>query len=212
VNLLKELNLKPGIIYEIICGTYNPDGTSNLAPMGVGLSKGLVLSPYETTQTARNLRAIRACSINFSDDAWIFTWACFDGTEEKKLLRQRLRSGKKINCPVLLDATAVVECKIDRIETSQDKVRDSVFCKPIHVEVKRKFVPYTRAFSLLVEMLIHASRIPPFEAQEDQSKVQIIKQEIKKNAQIIQRVASTEYPTIVDYVLKKVGLENAGES
>jgi len=80
------------------------------------------------------------------------------------------------------------------------------------VEVKRKFVPYTRAFSLLVEMLIHASRIPPFEAQEDQSEVQILKQEIKKYAQIIQRVASTEYPTIVDYVLKKVGLENAGES
>lgn len=212
MNLLNKLNLKPGIIYETICGTYNPDGTPNLAPMGVRLSQGLVLFPYVTTQTSRNLRTTRACSLNFSDDAWIFTWACFDGTEEKKILRQRLRSGEKINCPVLHDALAVVECQIDRIETSQDKTRDSIFCKPVHVEVKRKFVPYTRAFSLLVEMLIHVSRIPLFEALEDQTKVLLLKQEIKKYAKIIQRVASTEYPAIVDYVLKKVGLENVGES
>ncbi|MFQ6125615.1 MAG: DUF447 domain-containing protein [Candidatus Heimdallarchaeota archaeon] len=212
MNLLKELNLKPGIIYETICGTYNPDGTPNLAPMGVRLGQGLILFPYVTTQTSKNIKITRACSINFSDNAWIFTWACINGAEEKKMLMQCLRSGRKINCPVLYDAIALVECQIDRIETSQDKTRDLVFCKPVYVEVKRKFVPYTRAFSLLIEMLIHASRIRPFEALEDQNKVFMLKKEIKKYAQIIQRVASTEYPAIVDYILKKVGLENAGES
>ena len=212
MNLLKELNLKPEIIYESICGTYNPDGSPNMAPMGVRLSKGLVLTPYVTTQTARNLRATRACSINFSDNAWIFAWACFNGAGEKERLRRHLKLGKKIKCPVLRDATAMVECKIDQIETSPDKARDSVFCQPVHVEVQSKFVPFTRAFSLFIEMLINASRIHPFEALENQNKVQELKQEITKYAQIIQRVAHTEYPAIVNYVLKKVGLENVGES
>ena len=159
MNLLPVLNLKPGIIYEILCGTYSPDGTPNFAPMGIRLDNELVLAPYKTTQTYKNLEATGCCSINFSENAWIFAWACF----EKERLQSYFTPGKKVPCPVLHDALAIVECNIEQIEATSDKLRHLVICRPIHVELQEKFVPFTRAFSLLIEMLIWATRITPFE-------------------------------------------------
>jgi len=207
MNLLKVLNLKPGFIYEILCGTYSPNGVLNLAPMGIRLDKELVLAPYVTTQTYKNLEATRCCSINFSENAWIFVWACF----EKERLQPYLDAGKKSQCPVLRDALAIVECKIEQIVATSDKTRPLVICYPVHVEIQKKFVPFTRAFSLLIEMLIRATRITPFEDQGDLWKVQELKQDILKYSRIIQRVANTEFPVIVDYILKQVGLEHASD-
>lgn len=207
MNLLKTLNLKPGFIYEILCGTYSPNRVPNLAPMGIRLDNELVLAPYVTTQTYKNLETARCCSMNFSENAWIFAWACF----EKERLQPYLSVGKKSQCPVLLDALAIVECKIEQIVTTSDKTRPLVICRPIHVELQDKFVPFTRAFSLLVEMLIHATRITPFKDLGDLRKVQELKQDILKYSRIIQRVANTEFPAIVNYILKKVGLEHASD-
>jgi hypothetical protein len=207
MNRLKALNLKPGVIYEILCGTYDSKGVPNLAPMGTRLDTELVLTPYVTTQTYKNLEVTRCCSINFSEDAWIFAWACF----EKERLRPYLNMGKKVQCPVLNDALAIVECRIEKIVAISDKTRPLVICRPIHVELQEKFVPFTRAFSLLIEMLIHATRIAPFQDVGDLRKVQELKQDILKCSQIIQRVSNTEFPAIVAYILKQVGLEHASD-
>jgi hypothetical protein len=207
MNLLKALNLKPGFIYEILCGTYSPNGVPNLAPIGLRLDNELVLAPYVTTQTYKNLETTRCCSINFSEEAWIFAWACF----EKERLQPYLSAGKKSQCPVLRGALAYVECKIEQIMTTTDKTRPLVICRPVHVELQEKFMPFTRAFSLLVEMLIHSTRIAHFEDLGDLRKVQELKQDILKYSRIIQRVANTEFPAIVDYILKQVGLEHASD-
>ncbi len=207
MNKLDILNLTPGLLYEVLCGTYTPNELPNLAPMGIRLNHELVLFPYITSQTFKNIEKTQSCSLNFSDDAWIFTWACF----EKDRVKPFLKAGLHTNSPVLLGATAVVECKIKQITSTSDESRCAVKCQPIYVKVQPKFVPFTRAFSLIVEMLIHATRIAHFKALGDKNKVHELKQYILYYAQIITRVARTDYPIIAEYILKQVGLKNASD-
>jgi len=208
MNKLDILNLTPGLIYEVLCGTYNPNKLPNLAPMGIRLNPELVLYPYITSQTFKNIEKTESCSLNFSDDAWIFTWACF----EKDRVKPFLKAGLHTNSPVLKGATAVVECNIKQITSISEEARCAVKCQPIDVKVQPKFVPFSRAFSLIIEMLIHATRIAHYETLDDKNKVHELKQYILYYAQIINRVARTDYPIIAEYILKQVGLNNASDS
>ena len=71
INLLKKLNLTPNFIYETIVTTYNPeDKTPNAAPMGIFFldENQLIISPYNSTKTYRNLVNSGCGVINFTFD------------------------------------------------------------------------------------------------------------------------------------------------
>ena len=63
-------------IVETVTTTINPDGTVNCAAMGVEWGdETIVIKPYHSTRTLRNLRATGAAVVNLTDDILLFTQA-----------------------------------------------------------------------------------------------------------------------------------------
>ena len=63
-------------IIETVTTTINPDGTVNCAAMGVEWGDEIiVIKPYLSTRTLRNLRATGAAVVNLTDDILLFTQA-----------------------------------------------------------------------------------------------------------------------------------------
>ena len=63
-------------IVETVTTTINPDGTVNCAAMGVEWGdETIVIKPYRSTRTLRNLRATGAAVVNLTDDILLFTHA-----------------------------------------------------------------------------------------------------------------------------------------
>ena len=63
-------------IIETVTTTINPDGTVNCAAMGVEWGDEIiVIKPYRSTRTLRNLQATGAAVVNLTDDILLFTQA-----------------------------------------------------------------------------------------------------------------------------------------
>ncbi len=69
----------PGMIVETVTTTINPDGTVNCAAMGVEWGDDeIVILPYRSTRTLRNLQARGAAVVNLTDDILLFTQAALE--------------------------------------------------------------------------------------------------------------------------------------
>ena len=63
-------------IVETVTTTINPDGTVNSAAMGVEWGdETIIIKPFRSTRTLRNLRARGAAVVNLTDDILLFTQA-----------------------------------------------------------------------------------------------------------------------------------------
>ena len=63
-------------IVETVTTTINPDGTVNCAAMGVEWrGEIIVIKPYRSTRTLRNLQATGAAVVNLTDDILLFAQA-----------------------------------------------------------------------------------------------------------------------------------------
>lgn len=61
------------MIYETLVTTLDPSGRPHVAPMGIGLEgEGVVLRPFRTAATCRNLEATGAGVVHFTDNVLLF--------------------------------------------------------------------------------------------------------------------------------------------
>src|SRR5680860_1196241 len=66
-------------IIETVTTTINPDGTVNCAAMGVEWGEdAIVIKPYRSTRTLRNLQARGEAVVNLTDDILLFTRAALE--------------------------------------------------------------------------------------------------------------------------------------
>ena len=67
------------MIVETVTTTINPDGTVNCAAMGVEWGdEAIVIKPYRSTRTLRNLQARGAAVVNLTDDILLFARAALE--------------------------------------------------------------------------------------------------------------------------------------
>ena len=188
MNILKKLNLIPNNIYETIVTTYNAeDELPNAAPMGIKMldDQNVEISPYLSAQTYKNIEKHRCAVINFIFDLNIFFESTFS-TQKPKLSLTFYKKAKKIDAPQLKEAAAHIEISVSEIQ--KDKDRAKIKGKIIAWEVSNvPFVPINRGFGLVLESMIHATRIKIF--QNDPQKVKVLKDLITKYKKIVEKVA-----------------------
>ncbi len=99
---------RPSAIVETVTTTMNPDGTVNCAAMGVEWGdEVIVIKPYRSTRTLRNLRATGAAVVNLTDDILLFTQAALGDPQPPT------RPAATIDGAVLADACSWREVSVD---------------------------------------------------------------------------------------------------
>ena len=142
----------PGaVIVETVTTTINPDGTVNSAAMGVEWGdETIIIKPFRSTRTLRNLRARGAAVVNLTDDILLFTQAALSDPHPPT------RATATIDGAVLADACSWREVTVETIDASGPRAR--VTTHVVGRGVGREFLGFNRARHAVLEASIIASR------------------------------------------------------
>jgi hypothetical protein len=157
-------------IVETVTTTINPDGTVNCAAMGVEWGdEVIVIKPYLSTRTMRNLRATRAAVVNLTDDILLFTQAALGDPQPPT------RPTATIDGAVLADACSWREVTVETIDESGPRAR--VTTRVVERGVGREFLGFNRARHAVLEASIIASRarlLPAAEVRAGVERLQVV--------------------------------------
>ena len=157
-------------IVETVTTTINPDGTVNCAAMGVEWGdETIVIKPFRSTRTLRNLQATEAAVVNLTDDILLFTQAALGDP------RPPTRPAATIEGAVLADACSWREVTVDAIDASGPRAR--VTTHVVGSGVGREFLGFNRARHAVLEASIIASRaglLPASEIRTELERLQVL--------------------------------------
>jgi uncharacterized protein len=157
-------------IVETVTTTINPDGTVNCAAMGVEWGdEVIVIKPYRSTRTMRNLRAKAAAVVNLTDDILLFTQAALGDPQPPT------RPAGAIDGAVLADACSWREVTVEVIDAGGPRAR--VTTQVVGRGVGREFLGFNRARHAVLEASIIASRarwLPAAEIRTELERLQVL--------------------------------------
>jgi uncharacterized protein len=159
----------PAII-ETVTTTINPDGTVNCAAMGVEWGdEVIVIKPFPSTRTLRNLRATGAAVVNITDDILLFTQAALGDPHPPT------RPTATIAGAVLADACSWREVTVEEIHAGGPRAR--VTTQVVGRGTEREFLGFNRASHAVLEASIVASRahlLPSAEIRTELERLQVL--------------------------------------
>jgi hypothetical protein len=157
-------------IVETVTTTINSDGTVNCAAMGVEWGDEIVvIKPFPSTRTLRNLRATGAAVVNLTDDILLFTQAALGDPQPPT------RPTATIAGAVLAEACSWREVTVEAIDESGPRAR--VTTRVVRRGAGREFVGFNRACHAVLEASIIASRarwLPPEEIRAELERLQVL--------------------------------------
>jgi hypothetical protein len=157
-------------IVETVTTTINPDLTVNCAAMGVEWGDEIiVIKPYRSTRTLRNLRATGAAVVNLTDDILLFTQAALGDPQPPT------RPTATIDGAVLSDACSWREVTVEAIDDGGPRAR--VTTRVVGRGVGREFLGFNRARHAVLEASIIASRahrLPSAEIRAELERLQVL--------------------------------------
>jgi uncharacterized protein len=157
-------------IVETVTTTINPDGTVNCAAMGVEWGDEIiVIKPYRSTRTLRNLRATGAAVVNLTDDILLFADAALGDPQPPT------RATARIDGAVLADACSWREVTVEEIDDSGPRAR--VVTRVVGRGTGREFVGFNRASHAVLEASIIASRarlLPRADIRAELERLQVL--------------------------------------
>ncbi|HEV3377866.1 MAG TPA: DUF447 domain-containing protein [Thermoleophilaceae bacterium] len=157
-------------IIETVTTTINPDGTVNCAAMGVEWGDEIiVIKPYLSTRTLRNLRATGAAVVNLTDDILLFTQAALGDPQPST------RPTAAIDGAVLADACSWREVTVEAVDDSGPRAR--VTTHVVGRGAGREFLGFNRARHAVLEASILASRarmLPAAEIRAELERLQVL--------------------------------------
>jgi hypothetical protein len=178
------------MIVETVTTTINPDGTVNCAAMGVEWGDDeIVIKPYRSTRTLRNLEARGAAVVNLTDDILLFTEAALDDP------RPPTRPAAVVVGAVLADACSWREVTVDAIDATAPRAR--VTARVVGRGTGREFVGFSRASGAVLEASILASRVRRLPADE-------IRAELARLAVVVDKTAGPRERAAMDRVVAHV--------
>lgn len=202
---LSDLGFIKNCIFEVIVSTYDIKDLPNAAPMGITTDDmhRLIIKPYKTSQTYRNLLLQKCAVINITSDPLIYYKTAFkdhDGNSNVPL--DWFERANQVNAPKLKNSDAYIEVKATKIENKKDRAK--VFCKVVNI-VPIKITPkaYCRATFAVIESIIHATRIKVF--LNDRKKIEELTRLVKYYDTLVERVApNSVYSDIMKETLKRI--------
>jgi hypothetical protein len=140
------------MILETVTTTLNPDGSVNCAAMGVEWGEEtIVIKPYRSTRTLRNLRASGAAVVNLTDDILLFTQAALGDPHPP------VRPARAVAGAVLAGACSWREVLVEEIDDGGPRAR--VRTRIVGRGTGREFLGFNRACGAVLEASILASRV-----------------------------------------------------
>ena len=178
------------MIVETVTTTINPDGSVNCAAMGVEWGdEAIVIKPYRSTRTLRNLQARGAAVVNLTDDILLFTQAALEDPHPPT------RPAAVIDGAVLADACSWREVRVDAIDATGPRAR--VTTSVVARGSGREFIGFNRASHAVLEASILASRIRLLPAEE-------IHAELARLEVVVDKTAGPREREAMDRVLARV--------
>ena len=182
IESLSRLGFSEDCIVEIIMVTLNEDGSPNPAPMGVSRRSGtLVVTPYKTSRTYRNLKRSGLASINLTNDPLLYLATSFKDEIEEQ--------------PVTIDlcvegVDGVIQTEIGE-QFNEDDLKATFKLKPRNIDIKSPH-PYvfSRGRSEAIEAIIHTTRIKVFHGQNQSEKVHKLVDKVKDCITTINKVST----------------------
>jgi hypothetical protein len=157
-------------IVETVTTTINPDGSVNCAAMGVEWGdESIVIKPYRSTRTLRNLQATGAAVVNLTDDILLFAQAALGDPQPPT------RPAAAVEGAVLADASSWREVTVKSIDASGERAR--VTTRVVGRGVGREFLGFNRARHAVLEASIIASRarwLPSAEIRAELERLQVL--------------------------------------
>jgi hypothetical protein len=157
-------------IVETVTTTINPDGTVNCAAMGVEWGEDvIVIKPFPSTRTLRNLQATGAAVVNLTDDILLFTQAALGDPHPPT------RPTAAIDGAVLADACSWREVTVEAIDAGGPRAR--VTTRVVARGTGREFLGFNRARHAVLEASIVASRarmLPAAEIRAELARLQVL--------------------------------------
>ncbi|MHA1366848.1 MAG: DUF447 domain-containing protein [Candidatus Heimdallarchaeota archaeon] len=201
-----SIDILPNTIYEVIVTTYDKNGKANAAPMGITFDeeKNVIIRPFLETTTYENLCENKECVVNFIYEPELFVKATLF---KEELSSKNFIKTPDINAPILLAKEKnCIAIKI--IEKGKESGRAIFTGKIIQTQLNLVLIkPITRAFSSLLEILIHATRVIHYKKSEGEnsSTVKELMLLIDHHVDIIKRVTSDKlYNDLVEKILTKI--------
>lgn len=181
---LDRLGFPENCIVETILVTGNHDGSHNAAPMGVTRDGAtLIVRPFKSTQTFKNLSRGGGASINLSDDPSLFLATSF---------KEEVDDQPEVGERGLEDADATIHCDTGEM-FNESELRASFTLKPRDVEIKKPYpTVFSRGRSEAMEAIIHATRIQVFSGEGRESEVNKLIDRVRDNLDVIKRVTAQE--------------------
>ena len=162
--------LSGAAIIETVTTTINPDGTVNCAAMGVEWGDDvIVIKPFLSTRTLRNLEATGAAVVNITDDILLFTQAALGDPQPPT------RPPAAVAGAVLADACSWREVSVDAIDPGGPRAR--VITRVVDRGTGREFLGFNRACHAVLEASIIASRarwLPAAEIRAELVRLQVL--------------------------------------
>jgi hypothetical protein len=162
------------MILEGIVTTVGPEGAVNIAPMGPHVDdemRHLLLRPFPTSQTYRNLKRHGEGVLHVTDDVLLLARAALGPVEPLP----SLMPAAQVRGIVLCDACRYHEFRVKAIDDSQERVRMEV--DVVHSGRLREFFGFNRAKHAVVEAAILATRtdfLPLDEIEAEYRKLAVI--------------------------------------
>ena len=152
--------LRGDCVVECIVTTYDPDGRPRAAPMGVQMQRPdeLIIRPYRSSRTCRNLRQRRAAVVSVTDDPEIFFRTALKGSVAD-VPAVWFCPADHVDAPKLRPIDAYLEVEVDAIRDVTDARVEAVCSFKKTCVPKRLPRAYSRADFAVIESVVHATRV-----------------------------------------------------
>jgi uncharacterized protein len=170
------------MILEGIVTTLSPEGTLNIAPMGPRVEADmdrLVLRPFRTAQTYRNLCDHGEGVLHVTDDVLLLARAAVGNVEP---VPEVVRA-ERILGYILVGACRYYEFRVTAIDDREERV--TIEAETVYRGRFRDFFGFNRAKHAVVEAAILATRTALLPAEE-------IAQEFRKLAVLVQKTGGAQ--------------------
>ncbi len=160
------------MILEGLVTTLDADGTPHLAPMGprvIGDFERLLLRPFPTSHTYRNLAQRREGVFHVTDDVLLLAKAAVG-----KANLPEIRPAEQIRGNILANACRAYEFRVESIDDSGERIH--IEAGIVRTHRLRDFWGFNRAKHAVIEAAILVTRlhlIPPEEVEADFRKLKV---------------------------------------
>jgi len=187
-------------VFEVVVSTCDVAGKPNAAPMGIRFiddrlgKKRILIKPFKSTTTHKNLSSQGEAVVNVTSDPEIFYRTTFKrGLLGEAEARTVFSNSKTVEPPRIIGCDAYIEVSVASLRNAEgEENRSDALCDLKLVEVKKSGARlYCRAPYILMETMIHATRVREFVSQGLKDEAVELMKLIDNYRNLIHRVASS---------------------